>query len=50
MVQKRKWRFKTLGYSKEKIQLLDRNIEKEKRLGQIKRLRNNRSKDKGRER
>lgn len=48
--KKRKWRFKTLGYSIEKIQLLDKNIKKANRLEQIKQLRNNRFKDKGRER
>ncbi|MDC9723423.1 MAG: hypothetical protein PSN34_11735 [Urechidicola sp.] len=48
--KKRKWRFKTLGYSIGKIQLLDKNIEKDNRLQQIKHLRNNHSKDKGRER
>ncbi len=45
----RKYRLKTLGYSQEKLQLLDANIERNKRLSQVKRLRNNRSKDRGRD-
>ena len=45
----RKYRLKTLGYSQEKLQLLDQNIERNKRLSQVKRLRNNRSKDRGRD-
>lgn len=40
------YRFKTLGYSIEKIRLLVRNIEKDNRLQQIKYLRNNFFKEK----
>lgn len=44
---KRKYRFKTLGYPIEKLQLLDQNIERNKRLSQVRKLRNKESKDKG---
>ncbi len=46
----RRYRFKTLGYSQEKLQLLDANIEKDKRLEQIRKLRKNRLRDKDRRR
>jgi len=44
---KRKYRFKTLGYPIEKLQLLDKNIERNQRLSQVRKLRNRRSKDRG---
>jgi len=47
---KRKYRFKTLGYPIEKLQLLDLNIERNQRLSQVRKLRNRPSKDRGRER
>ncbi|WP_299116406.1 hypothetical protein [uncultured Winogradskyella sp.] len=47
---KRKYRFKTLGYPMEKLQLLDKNIIRNQRLSQVRKLRNNRSKDSDRER
>jgi hypothetical protein len=43
----RKYRLKTLGYPIEKLQLLDQNIERNKRLSQVRNLRNRRSKGRG---
>ena len=43
----RKYRLKSLGYPIEKLQLLDQNIERNKRLSQVRNLRNRRSKGRG---
>ena len=46
----RKYRLATLGYPIEKLQLLDQDIERNKRLSQVKKLRDRGSKDHGRKR
>lgn len=43
----RNYRLANLGYPMEKQQLLDQNIERNKRLSQVRKLRNRRSKDRG---
>ena len=43
----RNHRLNSLGYPIEKLQLLDQNIERNKRLAQVRKLRNRRSKDRG---
>ncbi len=52
---KRKWRFKTLGYYKEVLQELDKNLAKKSRLASLERIRSHQAerfkdKEQGRER